>query len=95
MSFSLNNSKQMFPACAAASGFPTLGMSAEISNSGYVQFNPAVVSSCGGLEMGMNSQDMGLRRTISAPVSLPPETFLDTSGYSVIISSTYVTNFFF
>lgn len=80
--------KEMFPACAATavatSGFPTLGMSAEISNSGYIQFNPAVVSSCGGLEMGMNSQDMGLRRTISAPVSLPPETFLDTSCYTQI-----------
>ncbi|XP_024030235.1 transcription factor bHLH63 isoform X1 [Morus notabilis] len=76
--------KEMFPACAGAGGFQTLGMSAEMSNSPYLQFNPAQqVVSCGGLEMGMNSHDMGLRRTISAPVSIP-ETFLDTSCYTQI-----------
>lgn len=88
--------KQMFPACAAAGSFQTLGMSGEMSNSPYLQFNPAQqVVSCGGLEMGMNSHDMGLRRTISAPVSIP-ETFLDTSCYTVICSyPCTLHNFFF
>ncbi|PON86015.1 Basic helix-loop-helix transcription factor [Trema orientale] len=75
--------KEMFPACTA--GFQTLGMSAEMSNSAYLQFNPGEqVVSCGGLDMAMNSPDMAdLRRTISAPVSIP-ETFLDASCYTQV-----------
>ncbi|KAL6270090.1 hypothetical protein ACE6H2_027001 [Prunus campanulata] len=72
--------KEMFPACAA--NFQTIGMSSDMTNSAYVQFNPAqqMVSSCG-LDMGINSSDLALRRTISAPVSIP-ETFLDTSCFT-------------
>ncbi|KAI5314194.1 hypothetical protein L3X38_043370 [Prunus dulcis] len=72
--------KEMFPACAA--NFQTIGMSSEMTNSAYVQFNPVqqMVSSCG-LDMGINSSDLALRRTISAPVSIP-ETFLDTSCFT-------------
>ncbi|PQP92075.1 transcription factor bHLH63 isoform X1 [Prunus yedoensis var. nudiflora] len=46
--------KEMFPACAA--NFQTIGMSSDMTNSAYVQFNPAqqMVSSCG-LDMGINS----------------------------------------
>ncbi|CAL2278642.1 unnamed protein product [Prunus armeniaca] len=72
--------KEMFPACAA--NFQTIGMTSEMTNSAYVQFNPVqqMVSSCG-LDMGINSSDLALRRTISAPVSIP-ETFLDTSCFT-------------
>ncbi|CAB4320511.1 unnamed protein product [Prunus armeniaca] len=71
---------KMFPACAA--NFQTIGMTSEMTNSAYVQFNPVqqMVSSCG-LDMGINSSDLALRRTISAPVSIP-ETFLDTSCFT-------------
>ncbi|KAK8568101.1 hypothetical protein V6N13_106042 [Hibiscus sabdariffa] len=40
-----------------------------------------VVSGCG-VEMGINSSDMALRRTISAPVSIPDASFLDTSCFT-------------
>ncbi|XP_021896583.1 transcription factor bHLH63-like isoform X1 [Carica papaya] len=54
---------------ACTSNFSTLG---------YVDFNPC------GVEMGMNpGADMGLRRTISAPV----ETFLDSSCFTQIPST--------
>ncbi|KAL5563007.1 hypothetical protein UlMin_032754 [Ulmus minor] len=62
--------KEIFSSCNP--NFETIGMSAEMSHSPYVQFNPAQqVVSCCGLEMEMNSPDMALRRTISAPVSIP------------------------
>lgn len=39
--------------------------------------------SCSGLDLGIiNPSEMGLRRTISAPVSAP-ETFIDSSCYPV------------
>ena len=75
----------MFPSCAA--GIQAQGISpAEMSNSAYqLQFNPAQqIVSCGGLEMGLSCQDMALRRTISAPITIPDQTFLDTSCYTVI-----------
>ncbi|KAM2988885.1 hypothetical protein FF2_002922 [Malus domestica] len=72
--------KEMFPTCAA--NFPTMGMSSEITNSVYLQLNPMqqLVSSSG-LDMGLNSTDLALRRTISAPSSIP-EPFLDTSCFA-------------
>ncbi|KAB1207293.1 Transcription factor bHLH63 [Morella rubra] len=70
-------SKELFPACST--GFPTTGMSSEMTNPAYLQFNPVQqLVSCCGLEMGMNTPDMAFRRTMSAPLSLP-ETYLDTS----------------
>ncbi|XP_062093349.1 transcription factor bHLH63-like isoform X2 [Humulus lupulus] len=80
--------KEMFPTSTA--GFETLGMSAEMSNSAYLQFNnqgQQVVSSSG-LEMAMNFPDMAcLRRTISAPISIP-EQFLDASCYNQVQPTT-------
>ncbi|KAF3435714.1 hypothetical protein FNV43_RR22806 [Rhamnella rubrinervis] len=73
--------KEMFPA-STASSFQQIGISPE--NSAYLQFNPVQqVVSCCGLEIGINSPDMGLRRTISAPVSIP-EIFLDTSCFTQV-----------
>lgn len=75
--------KQLFPACST--GFPTTGMSSEMTNPAYLQFNPVQqLVSCCGLEMGMNTPDMAFRRTMSAPLSLP-ETYLDTSYITVIV----------
>lgn len=75
----------MFPACST--GFPTIGTSSEMTNPAYLQFNPVQqVVACCGLDMGMNAPDMALRRTISTPASIP-ETYLDTSCFTVIASS--------
>jgi hypothetical protein len=61
-------------------------MSSEVTNPAYLQFNPSQqVVACCGLEMGMNSPEMALRRTISAPVSIP-ETYIDASCFTVIAS---------
>ncbi|XP_022747074.1 transcription factor bHLH63-like [Durio zibethinus] len=84
--FNIDNlfAKDVFPSCAT--NFPAVGMSSEMANNPpYVQFNPVeqVVSSCG-LEMGINSLDMALRRTISAPVSIPYASFLDSSCFTQI-----------
>lgn len=77
--------KEVFPACTAS--YQTIGMSSsEMANPTSLQFNPLqqLMSSCG-MEMGINTPDMGfLRRTISAPVSIPPEPFLDTSCFAQI-----------
>ncbi|KAL5788696.1 hypothetical protein ACOSP7_005645 [Xanthoceras sorbifolium] len=84
LDFNIDNffAKEVFPACPA--NFPTIGMSSEMNNPAYLQFNPGgqQVVSCSGIEMGINSPDMGLRRTISAPVSIPTETFLDSSCFA-------------
>ncbi|XP_068321172.1 transcription factor bHLH63-like isoform X1 [Pyrus communis] len=72
--------EQMFPTCGA--NFQTIGMSSEMTNSAYLQLNPMQrLASCG-LDMGLNSTDLALRRTISAPGSIPPEPFLDTSCFT-------------
>lgn len=77
---------------SSTSEFPGLGCSSETANSGYFQLNSLdqVVSYCG-LDMGINSAEMALRRSISAPVSIP-ETFMDSSCFNVIssdLSSTF------
>ncbi|KAF5448828.1 hypothetical protein F2P56_029327 [Juglans regia] len=73
--------KEIFPACSA--NFPTIGSSSEMTNPAYLQFNPVQqMVACCGLEMGVNTPDlMALRRTISAPVSLP-ETYFDTPCFT-------------
>ncbi|XP_039040819.1 transcription factor HBI1-like [Hibiscus syriacus] len=74
--------KEVLPSCTT--NFPPVGMAPEMENhSPYLQFNPIqqVVSGCG-MEMGTNSCDMALRRTISAPVSIPEASFLDTSCFT-------------
>uniref|UniRef100_A0A2N9EXW2 BHLH domain-containing protein n=1 Tax=Fagus sylvatica TaxID=28930 RepID=A0A2N9EXW2_FAGSY len=61
--------KEIFPACST--NFPTIGMSSEVTNPAYLQFNPSQqVVACCGLEMGINSPEMALRRTISAPIKV-------------------------
>ncbi|XP_027356050.1 transcription factor bHLH63-like [Abrus precatorius] len=84
--------KEVFLACAST--FPNTGMSFDITNSSYLQFNsPQQIVSYGGLDMGINSSDIGLRRTISAPVSMP-ETFLDDSCFNQFLpSSTWEGDF--
>lgn len=76
--------KEILPPCSA--GFQ---MSPEMSNNsgGYAQFNPIQqMISCGALEleMGLSSHDLALRRTISTPVAIPDQSFLDTSCYAQI-----------
>ncbi|KAK1576676.1 hypothetical protein Q3G72_015697 [Acer saccharum] len=88
LDFNIDNffAKEVFPASPPAN-FPTIGMSSEMNtNPAYLhhQFNPLQhqqVVSCSGIEMVINPPDMGLRRTISAPVSIP-ETFLDSSCFT-------------
>ncbi|KAA8536095.1 hypothetical protein F0562_028573 [Nyssa sinensis] len=80
LDFNIDNfTKEMFPACTS-----NFGVSSEMANSAYHQFNQLEqMVSCCGLEMGINPPDMALRRTISAPVSIP-ETFLDSSCFNQI-----------
>ncbi|KGN43145.1 transcription factor bHLH63 [Cucumis sativus] len=74
--------KEVFPPSCTAANFPSVGgMSSEMTDpSSYLQFNPnnQQMDSCCGLEMGINTSHVALRRTISAPVSFP-ENFLDSS----------------
>lgn len=84
--FYLEN-KQMFPANMA--NFPTIGMSSEMTSSAYLQFNHVQqLLQCSGLESsGISSPDSTLlRRSFSTPVSVP-ETFADTSCFTVIFST--------
>ncbi|XP_027355524.1 transcription factor bHLH63-like [Abrus precatorius] len=85
--------KEVFPSCAQS--YPNMGMASDMTmtnpNNAYLQFNSAqqLVSCCGGLinNMGVSPPpNMGLRRNIGAPVSLP-ETFLDTSCFTQILPS--------
>ncbi|XP_073309346.1 uncharacterized protein [Primulina huaijiensis] len=74
--------KEMFQVCA--SSIPAIGSSSESVNPTHLQFNGLGqgVSSCG-LEMGANPPDATLRRTISAPVSIPDALF-DSSSLNQI-----------
>lgn len=86
--FDLIQFPQVFPSCAQS--FPNIGIPSDMSmsnNPSYLQFNSAqqLVSCCGGLinNMGISPPNMGLRRNIStSPVPLP-ETFLDSSCFTV------------
>ncbi|XP_030450697.2 transcription factor bHLH63 isoform X1 [Syzygium oleosum] len=71
--------KEMIPACAAS--FPTTDILSDITNPAYLPFSPTqTVVSCSGMEIGINP-DLGLRRTISAPLSIP-DTFVDSSCFA-------------
>ncbi|XP_007042169.2 PREDICTED: transcription factor bHLH63 [Theobroma cacao] len=85
LDFNVENlfAKEVFPSCTT--NFPTVGMSSEMANPPYLQVSPVQhVVSCCGLEMGMNTPDMAPRRTISAPVSIPDASFLDSSCFPQI-----------
>lgn len=78
---------QAFPACAT--NFPAIGVSSDMTNPAYLQLNlmqqqqqQQQLVTCCGLEMGINPPDMGLRRTISAPISIP-EIFIESSCFTV------------
>ncbi|PIA55774.1 hypothetical protein AQUCO_00700236v1 [Aquilegia coerulea] len=80
LDFNIENlfAKEMFSANTA--GFP-IGTSSEMANpSAYLPLNSLqqMISNCG-LDMGMNSSDISLQRTRSAPVS---DAFLDTSCFT-------------
>ncbi|KAH7835965.1 hypothetical protein Vadar_031522 [Vaccinium darrowii] len=86
LDFNIDNffAKEVFP--GSTSNFP-IGVQSEITNPAYLQFNPLQqLASCSGLEMGINNPDMALRRTISAPLSIP-DTFLDSSCFDQIQTS--------
>ncbi|KAI3803647.1 hypothetical protein L1987_31805 [Smallanthus sonchifolius] len=82
LDFNVDNvfTKEIFQ--TSTSEFPALGCSSV--DSAYYQLNSTdqVVSYCG-LDMGINSAEMGLRRGISAPISVP-ETFMDSSCFNQI-----------
>ncbi|CAJ2642733.1 unnamed protein product [Trifolium pratense] len=82
--------KEVFPTCDANASFPAIGISSELNNNNpYLQFNsPQQFVPYGGLDTGMNPTDIGLKRSISAPISLP-ETFIDTSCFSVANFTSY------
>ncbi|KAK4437759.1 Transcription factor [Sesamum alatum] len=74
--------KEIFPACT--SNIPTMGASAEMVNPSHLQFNSLGHELSGsGLEMCVSPLDITLRRTISAPVSIP-DTFLESSSLNQI-----------
>ncbi|KAF7840956.1 transcription factor bHLH63-like [Senna tora] len=83
-------SKQVFGGCGPS--FGTIGMGTEMNNiASCVELNTAQqIVSCCGLDMGLSTTtiptDMGLKRTISAPVSIP-DTFLDTYFTQILPSS--------
>ncbi|TYH94271.1 hypothetical protein ES332_A12G030000v1 [Gossypium tomentosum] len=86
LDFDIDNlfAKDVFPPCIT--NFPTVGISSEMANPSYLHFNPVQqVVACSGVEMGLNSPDIALRRTISAPEStILDASFLDTSCFTQI-----------
>ncbi|KAI3712207.1 hypothetical protein L1987_70758 [Smallanthus sonchifolius] len=87
LDFNIDNAftREMFE--SSTSEFPALACSS--ANSAYFdQLNSLdQVVSYSGLDMGINSAEMGLRRSISAPVSIP-ESFVDSSCFSQIQPTT-------
>nr|AKN09644.1 basic helix-loop-helix transcription factor [Salvia miltiorrhiza] len=72
--------KEIFPACAPAVEASSTGMIDHC----HLQFNTPVQGVAGsGLEMAVDPMDATLRRTISAPVTVP-QTFLDPSSLNQI-----------
>ena len=69
----------------ATSEFQGLGCTSETPNPAYFQLNSLDQVYCG-LDMGINSAEMALRRSITAPMSIP-ETFMDSSCFNVISSN--------
>ncbi|KVH93215.1 transcription factor bHLH63-like [Cynara cardunculus var. scolymus] len=84
LDFNIDNvfMKEMFQ--SSTSEFPALGCSPETANSAYFQLSSLEQAvSCCGLDMGMNSTEMALRRSISVPTSVPG-TFMDSSCFNQI-----------
>ncbi|KAG8368229.1 hypothetical protein BUALT_Bualt15G0023500 [Buddleja alternifolia] len=78
LDFDMDNylAKEIFLGCTTSG--PTIGVSSDMVNPAQLQFNPLPQGVlCSSSEMCVNPTDATLRRTISAPVSIP-ETFLDS-----------------
>ncbi|RWR82407.1 transcription factor bHLH63-like protein [Cinnamomum micranthum f. kanehirae] len=68
--------KEMLSGCNGS--YSTLGVSQELTNPVLLQFNPMHQGvTCSGMDMAINPSDITLRRTTSAPLSLP-DTFVDS-----------------
>ncbi|KAK6136569.1 hypothetical protein DH2020_029683 [Rehmannia glutinosa] len=79
--------KEIFPGCS--SSVPTIGTSSDMVNHASLQFNTLGQGVSGSsLEMTVNPMDVTLRRTISAPVTIP-QTFLDSSSLNQIQQLTW------
>ncbi|XP_074285770.1 uncharacterized protein LOC141611194 [Silene latifolia] len=76
--------KEVLAACS--SSLPTMGVSPDLTNPNYPQYNSIqqINPACGS-EI-LNSIDMGIRRSVSTPISMP-ETFFDTSSFNQITNS--------
>lgn len=79
--FCFGQLQQMFPVCA--SNFTTVGLAAEMAGPSYLQYNTVQQAITGGLDLGINTSDMTLKRTISASIS-HPEAIVDSSCFNVI-----------
>ncbi|XP_068639107.1 transcription factor bHLH63-like isoform X2 [Aristolochia californica] len=69
-----------------------MGLSGEMADQANVQFNFNPLEhalACCGAKMAINSREMGLRRTTSAPVSAPDASFIDSSFHDHATSSTW------
>lgn len=88
LDFEIDNylAKEMFQVCA--SSIPAIGSSSESVNPTHLQFNGLGQGVSSGLEMGANPPNVALRRTISAPVSIP-DTLFDSSCLNQIQSLTW------
>ncbi|KAH9608845.1 hypothetical protein KSS87_004223 [Heliosperma pusillum] len=76
--------KEVLAVCS--SSLPTMGVSPDLTNPNYPQYNPIQqINPVCGSEV-VNSIDMGIRRSGSTPVSMP-ETFFDTSCFNQITNS--------
>ncbi|KNA08642.1 hypothetical protein SOVF_160820 [Spinacia oleracea] len=77
--------KEVFAACSTS--IPALGVSPDLNNPSYLQYNPIEqMDPVCGSTVAVNPIDLGLKRSISAPVSIP-ETFFDTSCFNQIPNS--------
>ncbi|KAL6011337.1 hypothetical protein ACLOJK_001783 [Asimina triloba] len=89
LDFNVDNffTKEVFPGCTGS--LPTGGMLPEMENPAYLQFAQHPMIPCCGLDMAIHPPpDISLRRTTSAPVSLP-DAFLDPYLHAQGSSSTW------
>lgn len=87
LDFSIDDliAKQVLATCSTS--MSTIGAPPDMTNTNYLHYNPIQQPDpVYEYEVAANSIDMGLRRTISAPVSVP-ETFIDPSCFNVIPSN--------
>ncbi|CAH1425908.1 unnamed protein product [Lactuca virosa] len=78
------NIESVFTKEVFQSPIPGLGCSSEMATSTYFQLNSMeqLVSYCG-LDMDINSTEMAIRRSLTAPIPIP-ETFMDSSCFNQI-----------